>query len=186
VTTLAPAETARAVEEFLYREAELLDGWRLREWLALLTEDVRYRVPVRIAKERGEGADPTGVSTEMFPPGVSREMFHLDEDIHSLELRIDRLATGFAWAEDPPSRLRHFVTNVRVAGGGSEEGGDELAVRSNVLVYRSRWDRPEHDLLSGERHDVLRRVADGELRLAERTVVLDSTTLPTLNLSFFL
>lgn len=163
-------DVTREVEGFLYREAELLDGWRLREWLGLLTDDVRYRVPIRIAKERSD--DPRA--------GVSTEMFHLDEDIHSLELRVDRLETGYAWAEDPPSRLRHFITNVRVAGSADKE----LVVRSNVLVYRSRWDRPEHDLLSGERHDLLRRV-DGDLRLAERTVVLDSTTLPTLNLTFF-
>jgi ethylbenzene dioxygenase beta subunit len=60
-----------------------------------------------------------------------------------------------------------------------------VAVRSSVLVYRSRWDRPGHDLLSGERQDVLRRV-DGEWRLAKRWVILDSTTLPTLNLSFLI
>jgi ethylbenzene dioxygenase beta subunit len=166
-------DLTRAVEGFLYREAELLDGWRLRAWLDLLTEDVRYRVPIRIAKERSDDERA----------GISTEMFHLDEDIHSLQLRVERIETGFAWAEDPPSRLRHFVTNVRV--DDEDEGGGELAVRSNVLVYRSRWDRPEHDLLSGERHDVIRRVGD-ELRLAARTVVLDSTTLPTLNLSFFL
>jgi ethylbenzene dioxygenase beta subunit len=173
VSIAAAADLTRAVEGFLYREAELLDGWRLREWLGLLTEDVRYRVPIRIAKERSDDERA----------GVSTEMFHLDEDIHSLQLRVDRLETGYAWAEDPPSRLRHFVTNVRV--DDAERDGGELGVRSNVLVYRSRWDRPEHDLLSGERHDVLRHV-DGQLRLASRTVVLDSTTLPTLNLSFFL
>lgn len=154
-------------EAFLFHEAELLDDGRLREWLALLTEDVRYRVPVRIAKERGES-------------GISREMFHLDEDRDSLELRVDRIETGFAWAEDPPSRLRHFVANVRVR----EEAG-ELRVRSNLLLTRSRWDRPEQDVLAAERHDVLRRTADG-LRLAERLVLLDSTTVPTLNLGFFL
>ena len=58
-------------------------------------------------------------------------------------------------------------------------------MRSNLLVYRARGDRPEHDLLSGERHDVLRPGPDG-LRLAARTVVLDATTLPTLNLAIFL
>lgn len=158
-------DAIREVEEFLFREAGLLDDGRMREWLALLAPDVRYRVPVRIAKERGDS-------------GVSTEMFHLDEDYHSLELRVDRLETGYAWAEDPPSRLRHFVANVRVEGAGGE-----LRVRSNLLVYRSRWDRPEHDLLSGERRDVLRRGDDG-LCLAARTVILDSTTLPTLNLSF--
>jgi ethylbenzene dioxygenase beta subunit len=158
---------AVAAEEFLYREAELLDDGRFREWLDLLTEDVRYRVPVRVTRERGES-------------GVSAEMFHLDEDRDSLALRVDRLETGFAWAEDPPSRVRHFVTNVR-----PRPQGDELAVRSNVLVYRARWDRGEHDLLSGERHDVL-RPGPGGLRLAARTVVLDATTLPTLNLAIFL
>ena len=163
------------VVDFLYREAELLDEGRYREWLALLTEDVRYQVPIRQARERG--ADESAVT------GVSTEMFHLDEDRSSLELRVERLETGFAWAEDPPSRIRHFVSNVRAARAEGRE--DELVVRSSVLVYRSRWDRPEHDLLSGERHDVLRRAGDGWL-LALRSVVLDSTTLPTLNLSFFL
>jgi 3-phenylpropionate/cinnamic acid dioxygenase small subunit len=155
------------VEEFLYREAELFDEWRLREWLAMLTDDVVYRVPVRIAKEKAEG--------ESAVTGVSTEMFHLDEDRDSLELRVERLETGFAWAEEPPSRIRHHVSNVRV---------DDLAVRSNVLVYRSRWDKPDYDILSGERRDVFRR-DDGELKLASRLVILDSTSVPTLNLTFF-
>ncbi|HET7566907.1 MAG TPA: aromatic-ring-hydroxylating dioxygenase subunit beta [Gaiellaceae bacterium] len=162
------------VEAFLYREAELLDEGRLREWLGLLTDDVRYQVPIRTAREQGAEPGPTGIATDMF---------HLDEDFASLELRVERVETGFAWAEDPPSRLRHFVANVRTAA--APERDDELAVRSNVLVWRSRWDRPEHDLLSGERRDVLRLV-EGEWRLARRLVVLDSTTLPTLNLAFFL
>jgi ethylbenzene dioxygenase beta subunit len=163
------------VVEFLYHEAELLDEGRYREWLDVLTEDVRYQVPVRIARERGAG--------ETAVTGVSDEMFHLDEDRDSLELRVDRLETGFAWAEDPPSRVRHFVSNVRAAPVDGRD--DELVVRSSVLVYRARWDRPEHDLLSCERHDILRRV-DGAWKLAQRRVVLDSTTLPTLNLSFFI
>jgi ethylbenzene dioxygenase beta subunit len=146
------------VEDFLYREAELFDEWRLREWLAMLADDVVYRVPIRIAKEKTEG--------ESAVTGVSTQMFHLDEDMHSLELRVERLETGFAWAEEPPSRIRHHVSNVRV---------DDLAVRSNVLVYRSRWDKPDYDILSAERRDVL----------ASRDVILDSTSVPTLNLTFF-
>lgn len=160
------------VEPFLYREAELLDEGRLREWLGLLTDDVRYQVPIRTAREQGAGPGLTGIATDGF---------HLDEDRDSLEMRVERMETGFAWAEDPPSRIRHHLANIRSEplGGGAEE----LAVRSNVLVYRSRWDRPQHDLLSCERRDVLRRVA-GEWRLARRLVVLDSTTIPTLNLAF--
>ena len=164
-----------SILDFLYREAELLDEGRYREWLGLLTDDIRYQVPIRFAKERGAG--PTAIT------GVATSMFHLDEDHDSLELRVDRLETGFAWAEEPPSRIRHFVSNVRAEP--IDGRSDEVAVRSNVLVYRSRWDRPGHDLLSGERHDVLRRV-DGDWRLASRRVILDNTTLPTLNLSFLI
>ena len=161
------------IEDFLYREAELLDEGRYGEWLVLVTDDIRYQVPVRVARERGAAASAV--------TGVATNSFHLDEDKDSLELRVDRLETGFAWAEEPPSRIRHFVSNVRV----QPLADDELAVRSSVLVYRSRWDRPGHDLLSGERQDTLRRV-DGQWRLAKRWVVLDSTTLPTLNLSFLI
>ncbi len=167
------AVVGSGVEPFLFHEAELIDENRLREWLGLLSEDVRYQVPIRIEKERGAEPGITGVATDGF---------HLDEDHSSLEMRVERIETGFAWAEDPPSRIRHFVTNVRAHP--LDGGEDELAVRSNVLVYRSRWDRPDHDLLSAERRDVLRRV-DGDWKIARRVVILDSTALPTHNLSFF-
>jgi ethylbenzene dioxygenase subunit beta len=162
-----------SVEAFLFHEAQLLDENRLREWFGLLTEDVRYQVPIRIAKEQGAEPGITGVATQGF---------HLDEDYDSLAMRVERVETGFAWAEDPPSRIRHFIANVRVAEAGN--GADELDVRSNVLVYRSRWDRPNYDVLSAERQDVLRRV-NGEWKLARRMVILDSSALPTHNLSFF-
>lgn len=172
------------VEQFLVHEAELLDESRLEEWLGLVTDDVVYQVPVRINREQTGETRVTGVRTDSF---------HLDENRASLQMRVDRVATGFAWAEEPPSRLRHVIGNVRVAAPGeavSEHldldalGDDDLVVRSNLLVFRSRGDRPEHDLLAAERHDVLRRV-DGGFRLARRLVVLDSTVVPTLNLAFF-
>ncbi|RDI94794.1 aromatic-ring-hydroxylating dioxygenase subunit beta [Meiothermus sp. QL-1] len=168
-------ERTQALLNCLYQEAELLDEGRYREWLGLLAEDVRYQVPVRVTKERGpEG----GVS------GVMEGMCHLDEDYTSLEMRVARLETGFAWAEDPPSRLRHFVTNVRIGEPKPTPLGEEAEVRSNLLIFRSRWDRPDYTLLAAERRDVWRQV-DGGWRLARRTVILDSATLPTHNLSFF-
>jgi ethylbenzene dioxygenase beta subunit len=168
-------ERTQALLNCLYQEAELLDEGRYREWLALLAQDVRYQVPVRVTKERGpEG----GVS------GVMEGMYHLDEDYTSLEMRVARLETGFAWAEDPPSRLRHFVTNVRIGEPRPTPKGEESEVRSNLLIFRSRWDRPDYTLLSAERRDVWRQ-EEGGWRLARRTVVLDSATLPTHNLAFF-
>ncbi|AEV16358.1 Naphthalene dioxygenase small subunit [Thermus sp. CCB_US3_UF1] len=169
-------DPTREILEVLYREAELLDEGRYREWLALTTEDVVYQVPVRLTRER----PPEGGYG-----GVSPSMYHLDEDRTSLEMRVARLETGFAWAEDPPSRLRHFVSNVRVGLPQETARGTEVEVRSNLLLFRSRWDRPEFTLLSAERRDLWRRQEDG-WRLARRLVILDHSTLPTHNLSFFL
>jgi ethylbenzene dioxygenase subunit beta len=169
----ASAELTAELTAWLYDEAELLDEGRLGEWLELLTDDIRYVVPVRIHKEVTGGSRVTGVSDNGF---------HLDEDRTSLQMRVDRVDTGFAWAEEPPSRLRHHVTNVRVRRAADRD--DELSVRSNVLIYRGRWDRPEHELMSAERQDVFRR-EDGMWKLARRLVVLDSTTVPMLNLTFF-
>jgi 3-phenylpropionate/cinnamic acid dioxygenase small subunit len=58
---------------------------------------------------------------------VVDDIFHFDENRASLGLRVRRLGTNVAWAEDPPSLTRRFVTNIRVAWGERE---DELAVRS--------------------------------------------------------
>lgn len=169
-------DVTQGVTDFLYKEAQVLDEGRYPEWLDLLTYDVQYQVPVRFTKERDPAGDAGGMT------GIDEDMYHLDEDRTSLEMRVERIATGFAWCEDPPSRLRHFVTNIRVeAVPGTEH---EVRVRSNVLVFRSRWDRPDSDLLSAERFDVL-RWEDGAWKLARRKVILDNTTVPTLNLSFF-
>ncbi|TBH16546.1 aromatic-ring-hydroxylating dioxygenase subunit beta [Thermus thermamylovorans] len=168
-------DLTREILDFLYREAELLDEGRYREWLSLLTEDIVYQVPVRLTRER----PPQGGYG-----GVSERMFHLDEDRTSLEMRVARLETGFAWAEDPPSRLRHFVTNVRVEDPQAKDLGPEAVVRSNLLIFRSRWDQPEFTFISAARQDVLRK-EEGSWKLARRLVILDHSTLPTHNLSFF-
>lgn len=170
---LAAMALQHEVEQFLVDEACALDEWRLSDWLDMCTQDVIYQVPVRVHKE---------VTGESRVTGVLADSFHLDENRNSLQLRVDRIDTGFAWAEEPPTRIRHLVGNVRVAAGGAD---DELSVTSNLLLYHTRWDRPEYHVLSAERRDVLRRV-DGHLRLARRLAVLDNTVVPTLNISFFL
>ncbi len=164
------AETYWEVYSFLMHEAELLDERRERDWLNLFTEDAEYLMPVRVNRERAEGE------------GFSEEAYYFEETRGSLELRVRRLETEYAWAEDPPSRTRHFVTNVRVAEGDEE---DEVAVRSNLLLYRSRGSDPRHDLISAERKDVLRK-EDGRWRLRKRVILLDHHVLETHNLSVFL
>ncbi len=153
----------REVEQFLYHEARLLDDQRFHEWLDLLTADVRYWVPIRSSIQ----GQPDGVRPEEVA------ISHMDETKEELELRIKRLDTGVAWAEVPPSRTRHLVTNIEVV----EEGdGDEVNVYSDLLVFQSRREASVI-LFSGKREDRLRRV-NGQWSIARRTVLLDHTVLP--------
>jgi 3-phenylpropionate/cinnamic acid dioxygenase small subunit len=156
--------------EFLVHEAEVLDGRRYREWLDMLTDDVVYRMPVRVTAAR------------TLDDSTLDDMHHFDEDRYSLEKRVERFETEHAFTEDPPSRTRHFVTNPRTRLGAQD---GELGVQSYVLVFRSRLDVREPAWLAGERTDVLREV-DGALRLARRDIVVDESVLRTQNLAVFI
>ncbi|MFF3574896.1 aromatic-ring-hydroxylating dioxygenase subunit beta [Nocardia jiangxiensis] len=158
--------------DFMYYEAELLDDLNERQWLTeLVSTDIVYEVPVRETVERARGF------------GFSTTTFHLNETLGSLESRVARGETKYAWAEDPPSRVRHFVTNIRVSEHDS--GADNLlSTRSNVLIYRTRQDQTAPQMLAGERHDTLRR-EDDRLKLLHRVVYLDLTVIGTHNLSLF-
>lgn len=158
-----------AAHQFLVEEAALLDAADYEGWLGLLTDDIRYLMPVRVTTARGAGFDSLA------------NMAHFDEDIYALRKRVQRLATDHAWTEDPPSRTRHFVTNVRTF----RNGGGELLVESALLMFRSRGDTREADLLSAGRSDLLRETADG-LRLARREITVDESVLRTQNLAVFL
>ena len=92
-------------EEFLYREASLLDERRFDEWLDLLTDDVHYWMPIRRTTTAKE------VANEFTRPGDGA---FFDDDKRLLTLRVQRLSVGRAWAEDPPSRTRRMVSNVRI------------------------------------------------------------------------
>lgn len=166
-------------ERFLYHAAELLDDRRLNEWHKLLTEDVSYRVPIRTTRERS--------SSDEF----SETTFHMKEDWDTLKVRTERMASDFAWSEDPPSRTRRQVSNVRV----TDVSNDEISLKNNLVIVRSQKDETDPDILSMERRDTLRRDDDGygsewsdgpKLKLAERTVFLDHTVIPVDSLSIIL
>jgi 3-phenylpropionate/cinnamic acid dioxygenase small subunit len=158
------------VLQFLYHEAELLDTDRQVEWLELLTDDITYRMPVRLNVRRNASA-PYAQETDIF-----------SDNLASLRVRVNKLDTEYAWAETPPSRTRHHVSNVRVSENGSP---GELDVRSYILVYRNRTDNPAADIFSGERQDVLRKV-DGGWRLARRLIVLDQAVVGARHLAILL
>src|SRR5437867_278093 len=103
-------EPATAVDErmereaarFLHREAELLDNRKFHFWLEMLSADIQYRVPVRTTRENRDGS------------GFSRTAFFLDENYVSLKTRVLRFDSEFAWSENPATRTRRLVGNIRL------------------------------------------------------------------------
>ncbi|MGH6626039.1 MAG: aromatic-ring-hydroxylating dioxygenase subunit beta [Burkholderiaceae bacterium] len=159
------------VQSFMVMEARLMDDQQLHDWVSLFSDDVRYWMPVitnrtgrDIGKERG----------------VYGELAHFDDNKTSLINRVKRLDTGMAWAETPPSRTRHLVSNVEVMG---VLGDGSLMVRSNFLIYRSHLEY-DNELFAGRRDDVLRPHGDS-WQIAKRTIILDQSVVTQKNLGIF-
>ena len=166
-------ELRQQVEDFYYLEAELLDERKLRQWFELLTEDIRYWMPIRYNPlER-----PENITDEVSPPG---EAYYFDDDWKSLKIRVERAYSKIAWAEVPPSRTRHLITNVRIKKNDSVE----VEAHSNFLVYRTRQES-DKDIFVGTRQDTLRR-AGASFKIARRTIILDQAVLDAKNISVFL
>jgi 3-phenylpropionate/cinnamic acid dioxygenase small subunit len=164
------------VEQFYYTEAELLDDGRFTDWLDLLADDLDYWMPTRTNRLRRQQA---------LSISARGEAAFYDETKESLAWRIRRFDSGMAWAEDPPSRTRHLVTNVVVHHVDSDQGsGSDLAARSAFLVYRNRLER-EENLFAGCRTDILRRSPEGGLKVARRVILLDQSVLLAKNISTF-
>jgi 3-phenylpropionate/cinnamic acid dioxygenase small subunit len=160
-----------AIVEFLEDEAAALDRSDLMGWVSMLAPDVVYRMPVRQTRDRDGGSE--------FASGS----YHINDSAQSLFIKAMRLAQApSAWAENPPSRTRRFVTNIRVHESPVDA---EYRVTSSVLLVRNRYDRPTSDLLSAERRDVVRATDDGFV-LAERYVYVDQATIGTPNLAVYL
>jgi len=177
------ADIQREIEQFLYREARLLDDRRFHDWLTLFTDDIRYWMASRSNRYPKSSKAISILDPERYVEDdvtAEDELAILDEDKTTLTARVARLDTGMAWAEDPPSRTRHFVANIEVEPGDSES---EITVYSNFIVYRSRAES-EEDFYVGARRDTLRRVG-GAWKIARRRLVLDQNVLSAKNVSVF-
>ena len=166
-------ELRHAIEDFFYFEADLLDDRRLRDWLDLLTDDVHYWMPVR-HNPLERSAD---VNDELSKPG---EAYYFNDTKETLKVRVERVYGRNAWAEMPPSRTRHLVSNIRV----HKNSGSEIEVQSNFLCYRTRMEK-DQDLFVGTRYDLLRS-ANGKFKIARRKIILDQANLAAKNISIFL
>jgi 3-phenylpropionate/cinnamic acid dioxygenase small subunit len=156
---------------------------RFHEWLDLFTDDLRYWMPGRSnCYPKGSKAivilDPDRYSEADLTR--DDELAILDETKETLSRRIARLEMGMAWAEDPPSRTRHMITNIEVEPG---DAVSEIKVYANFLVYRSRAET-EQDFHVGARQDILRQV-NGAWQIARRKIILDQSVLLAKNVSIF-
>jgi len=156
------------IEQFLYEEARILDEKRFDDWLALLTEDIHYWMPIRRTTTRKQ------LETEFTEIGA---MALFDENLDFLKLRIAKMTATNGWSEDPPSRTRHFVSNISVVGIDN----DDIVVEANFHLYRTRLES-EEDSWIGRRKDWLRRT-DGGFKLSRRHLFLDQTTILSQNMS---
>jgi len=153
---MSTSDLRREFEDLLYHEAWLLDHDRLEEWLDLFADTIHYWAPVRSNKVRGK--------EDLHHHNL---VAHFDDDKTALMMRVQRIRTGAAHADEPPSRVRHFISNVRVL----EATSDQVQVTSNFIVFKSRRDRDE-TLFVGCREDRWRR-SDGRWKLEERFIILD-------------
>jgi p-cumate 2,3-dioxygenase beta subunit len=134
------------VEDFLYHEAELLDSWRLDDWLALFAEDAVYQVPSTDLPEDASADD---------------NLFYVADDHARLTERVIRLNKRGAHAEQPRSKTRHVISNVRC-----ERAEDHIAVRAAFVTYRAKGGHTDHFV--GHSRYRLREAGEGFLIVEKR------------------
>lgn len=143
--------TREQVEDFMFLEAEMLDEWRLKEWLDLFTADGCYYVPTT---DSAPNASPDD------------SLFYVADDRFRLEQRVERLLKRTAHAEYPRSKTRHLVSNIRIRG----RKDDELDVGAAVLTYRTKMGLTE-TYIGSYRYRIA--VTPDGLRIREKRCVLD-------------
>jgi 3-phenylpropionate/cinnamic acid dioxygenase small subunit len=171
MSTKEHAVSRDQAESFLYMEARLIDERRLEEWSRLFTEDGIYWLPL------GPGRD------HRTEPAI------LCDDARQRAMRIHQLMNYTHFAQDPPSRLIHYVTNVEAEAA---DGADDVLLRCNTLIQELRpGDFQELQLGLGRQRSLSARCeyrirASGEWRIAEKKVLLLDRDHPVANLTCIL
>lgn len=159
------------IEDFLLAEADLLDDREFRDWLALLSDDLIYWMPI----------------TRNVPP-PDRDKAHsgevldaswFNEGLETLTQRVNQIETDIHWAEEPPTRTTHMISNVRIL----DNDETEVRTRCRFLIYCNRL-QDEVDLFVGKRYDTLRRAGES-WKIARREIHLDQSVLLAKSLTVF-
>ncbi len=157
-----------AVSQFLFREARLLDDRRFADWLDLWSDDASYLVPTAWVSSR-----------EGLREANDLELHHIRSGKDVLRLRVEKLRSGSAWAEEPPSRMIRSISNVELG-----HAGDVIEVRSNIVLHRVRY-TDDVEVHAASRSDRL-RLEDGRWQISRRKVSLAHGVLRSTSFEFFL
>ena len=165
-------EEHHEIEQFLYREARMLDNEKLRDWLStMLDPEIRYQLLMRderFSKDR--------------TPVEERDILPFDDDYNILDLRVRQFETGMQSMLDPAQRMFRMITNVEAYRGETE--GEYRVLSYGVVSRFRRQYESERSVFS--REDVLKRDEEGKLRLLSRRIELGERVVRNKNLLFFL
>ncbi|MCC2097426.1 MAG: aromatic-ring-hydroxylating dioxygenase subunit beta [Hyphomicrobiales bacterium] len=117
-------ETQRAVEQFLFYQAEVADGGRWDEWLELFTADGKYWMPASAGQTVAEGV-----------PSI----FY--EDLFLMEMRIKRVLHPNAHSQAPEQRLSRVVSNVMIESEDAATGDVVVRSKFHLVEYRLETQR---------------------------------------------
>jgi 3-phenylpropionate/cinnamic acid dioxygenase small subunit len=160
------------INRFYIAEAWLLDDRKLRAWLDLFTEDMVYDMP------RRKNVNRKDLAREIPVRGTDLPFF--EDGRKLMEVRIQRLESGTAWSEEPPSRTRHLVGNLLIE---KVEDDGTVHARTAFICHRSHGETSSA-MYSGYRVDILHPV-DGSWKISDRTIVLDANVILDKNLAIF-
>jgi 3-phenylpropionate/cinnamic acid dioxygenase small subunit len=142
-------DVQREVEQFLYRQAELLDGKHWQAFIDLFEAQGVYWMPVTPEQTEWEG------SPSIFA-----------EDKLMMEIRKGRVSHPNAWSQAPMWETNHLVSHVAIESASA----NEIKVRSRFHMMELRRDQVRH--FGGRYQHTLVRGADGGLRIKLQRVDL--------------
>jgi benzoate/toluate 1,2-dioxygenase beta subunit len=131
-------ELQHEVEQFLYRQSELLDTKQWQAWIDLFADDGVYWMPADPAHKHWDGV-----------PSI------FAEDRNLMAVRMKRVLHPDAWSQRPLWGTNHVVSNTIIESYDSSE----VIVRSRFHMMELRRDDVRH--FAGAYRHHLRKTAEG-------------------------
>jgi benzoate/toluate 1,2-dioxygenase beta subunit len=161
VMTTTDIDLQRAVEQFLFREARVIDANDYKTWMAMWSDECMYWVP-----SNDDDSDP------------QKKVALIYDDRKQIEDRVWRLSGMHAHAQRPKSRLSRVISNIEV-----EEKGDEIVVNSVFMLCEIR--KNETRFWAGRNLHVLEQTADGFVMKLKKDMLTNNDTVVS-NLTFII